>query len=96
MGYLFTVEITGDLGSDLQDILQQSYDYLTIMPKLRSTYDGRLIYETSCKERKAFLATIYLQNRKIVRDSVRELAHDIPERNFSKHAVSHYRKSMLR
>ena len=30
-------------------------DYLTIMPKLRSTYDGRLIYETSHEGRKAFL-----------------------------------------
>jgi len=32
------------LGPDFQNILRQSYDYLTIMPKLRSTYDGRLIY----------------------------------------------------
>jgi len=30
-------------GPDLQNILRQSYDYLTIMPKLRSTYDGRII-----------------------------------------------------
>jgi len=37
------VEIT-QLGPDLLNILRQSYDYLTIMPKLRSTYDGRLIY----------------------------------------------------
>ena len=36
-------------------ILRQSYDYLTIMPKLRSTYDGRLIYKTSYKGSKAFL-----------------------------------------
>jgi len=36
-----------DLVPGLQNILQQSYDYLTIMPKLRSTYDGRLTYETS-------------------------------------------------
>jgi len=36
-------------------ILRQSYDYLTIMPKLRSTYDGRLIYKTSYEERKDFL-----------------------------------------
>ena len=28
---------------DLQNILRQSYDCLTIMPKSRSTYDGRLI-----------------------------------------------------
>jgi len=42
-------------GPDLQNILRQSYDYLTIMPKLRSTYDKRLIYKTSYKERTAFL-----------------------------------------
>ena len=45
----------GHLGPDLQNILRQSYDYLTIMPKLRSTYDGRLIYKTSHEGRKAFL-----------------------------------------
>jgi len=41
---------------DLQNILRQSYDYLKIMPKLRSTYDGRLglIYKTSHEERKVF------------------------------------------
>jgi len=32
-------------GPDLQNILRQSYDYLTIMLKLLSTYDGRLIYK---------------------------------------------------
>jgi len=31
---------TADQGPNLQNILRQSYDYLTIMPKLRSTYDG--------------------------------------------------------
>ena len=40
---------------DLQNILRQSYDYLTITPKLRSTYDGRLIYKTSFEGRKTFL-----------------------------------------
>ena len=30
-----------------------------------------------------FLGTIYLQNCKIVRDSVRILAYDIPKRNHS-------------
>jgi len=40
-------------GPDLQNILRQSYDYLTIMLKLRSTYDGRLIYKTSDNEWKA-------------------------------------------
>ena len=29
--------------------------YLTIMPNLRSTYDGRLIHKTSYEGRKAFL-----------------------------------------
>ena len=42
-------------GPDLLNILRQSYDYLTIIPKLRSTYDGRLIHETSYEGRKAFL-----------------------------------------
>ena len=32
---------------DVQNILRQSHDYLTTMPKLRSTYDGRLIYKTA-------------------------------------------------
>ena len=42
-------------GPDLLNILRQSYDYLTIMPMLRSTYDGRSIYKTSYEGRKAFL-----------------------------------------
>jgi len=46
---------SSQLGPDLQNILRQSYDYLTIMPKLRSTYDKRLIYKTSYEGRKAFL-----------------------------------------
>ena len=32
---------------DLRNVLQLSYDYLTIMPKLRSTHDGRVIYKMS-------------------------------------------------
>ena len=44
-----------ELGPDLQNILRQSYDCLTTMPKLRSTYYGRLIYKTSYEGRKAFL-----------------------------------------
>jgi len=36
-------------------IFKISYDNLTIMPKLRSTYDGRLIYKTSYEGLKAFL-----------------------------------------
>jgi len=41
-------------GPHLQNILRQSYDYLTIMSKLRPTYDRRLIYKTSYNEWKAF------------------------------------------
>ena len=44
-----------DLAPDLQNILRQSCDYLTIMPNLRSTYDRRLIRKTSYEGRKAFL-----------------------------------------
>ena len=36
-------------------LIRQSYDYLTIMPKLRSIYDGHLIYQTSNEEHKTFL-----------------------------------------
>jgi len=36
-------------------IYKISCNYLTIMPKLRPTYDGRLIYQTSYEGRKAFL-----------------------------------------
>jgi len=53
------------------------------MPKLRSTYEGRLIYKTSYNDRKLFIGKIHVQNRNIVGDSVRELAYDIPERNFN-------------
>ena len=41
------VSCAKNLGPDLHNILRQSYDYLPIMPKLQSTYDGRLIYKTS-------------------------------------------------
>jgi len=58
--------VVDELGPDLQNILRQSYDYLTIIPKLRSTYDGHLIYKTSYEQRKAFLDTIHLQNCKTV------------------------------
>jgi len=44
-----------DLGPDLQNVLRQSYDYLTITTKLRSTCDGRLICKTPHKGRWAFL-----------------------------------------
>ena len=72
MRYINTIDLRcwrwrRNQGPDLQNILRQSYDYLTIMPKLRSTYDGRLICKTSYKECKAFLRyTTHLQSHKIV------------------------------
>ena len=58
---------TTRLAPSLQNILRQSYDYLTIMPKLRSTYDGRLIYNTHpTKRARLFLPMIHLQSCKIV------------------------------
>ena len=33
--------------------LQKSYDYITTIPKLRLTYDGHIIYQTSYEERTA-------------------------------------------
>jgi len=44
----------GHLGPDLQNILRQSYDYLTIMRKLRSICDGRLIFQTVLRMEKGF------------------------------------------
>jgi len=60
--------VQSSLRPDLQDILLQSYDCLTIISKLRllSTCDERLIYQRS----RLFLGRIFLQNRKIVGDSV--------------------------
>jgi len=53
------------------------------MPKLRSTYDGRLIYKKNLtKKARFFLGTIHLQNCKIILESVRKLTHDIPEKIF--------------
>jgi len=43
-------------------IYKISYDYLTIMRKLRSTYDRRLIHKTSCEGSKAFLGYNSLAN----------------------------------
>ena len=50
-----TPSAAGKQAPNLQNILRQSYDYLTIMPKLRSTYDRRLIHKTSYERRKAFI-----------------------------------------
>jgi len=51
---MLQVEISR-LGPNLQNILRQSYDFLTIMTMLHSTYDGRLIYKTSYEGSKAIL-----------------------------------------
>ena len=65
------------------------------MPKLRSTYDECLIYKTSyTKGARLFLGTIHLQSCKIVWDSVRKLAYDIPKKILA--LLGHYRKSILR
>ena len=42
-------------GARFTKCLTTTYDCFTIMPKLRSTDDGRLIYKISYKGRKAFL-----------------------------------------
>jgi len=52
-----------------------------IMPKLRSTYDGRRGYKSSYEGRKAVLVTIHLKNSKIISESVCKLAYDILNRN---------------
>jgi len=52
--YQWRSVLGGAQGPDSQNILRQSYDYLTIMPKLRPTYVGRLIYKTFYNEWKAF------------------------------------------
>jgi len=53
-------------GPDLQNIFRQSYDCLTIMPKLRSTYDGRLISQNLLRRTPGFS---WLRTCKIVRSS---------------------------
>ena len=66
------------------------------MPKLWSTYDGRLIYKTSYNEWKAFhMGKIHVQNRNIVEDSVVNLLTIILWEKFQ-HKLCHYRKSILR
>jgi len=49
-------------GPDLQNILRQSYDYLTIMPNLRSTSDGRVIYQINVK-RNMDVVNVIVQER---------------------------------
>ena len=68
----YVLGLSVHLGPYLQNILRQSYDYLTIMQKLRSIYDGCLIYKTFYEERTVFLSMIHSQNRKIIWGSVRK------------------------
>ena len=55
VNWAVAINVFGLQRPDLQIILRHFYDYLTIMPKLRSTYDERLIYKTCYEERKAIL-----------------------------------------
>jgi len=71
--------VTVDLGFPIRYI---SYDNLTILPDV--TIDLR---QSSYLEK--HLAKVYLQNHKVVWDSVRELAYGIPRRKLST-PVSHY------
>jgi len=66
-------------GARFINYLTTSHGYLTIMPKLRPAYDGRLMLP------ELFLGKIHLQNRKIVGDSVSilVLAYGILNRNVS-------------
>jgi len=65
--------------------------YLTTIPRLshdnvKVTIDLRRtsnLHEHPMQGARLFLGTIHLQSRKIVRNSVRKLAYDIPKRNFS-------------
>jgi len=51
-------------GPDLQNILRQSYDYLTIMPKFLLTYDKCLIYKISYDYRmKTYDITVQSYNK---------------------------------
>ena len=70
----------------LTTILRLSYDSAKVALDL---YDGGLIYRTSYEERR-----IFLQNRKIIGDSVCIFAYDIPKRNLNALLVTN-RKSTL-
>ena len=68
-------------------ICKISYDNLMIILRQCQSYD-RLAIDVSftkrlTKDPRLFSDTIHLQNRKIVGDSVRTLAGDIPKRNLS-------------
>ena len=62
-------DVEAGQGPDLQNILRQSYDYLTIMQKLRSTYDGRLIYKNILRRAQDFFLSRLRFTCKLVRSS---------------------------
>jgi len=64
----------------LTTILRLSYDNVKVMIDLRRMSN---LQKHPTKGARFFLGTIHLQTYKIVRDSVRKLAYDIPKRNFS-------------
>ena len=64
----------------LTTILRLSYDNAKVTIDLRRTSN---LQKHPTKGARLFLGTIHLQSCKIVRDSVRKLAYDIPKRNFS-------------
>jgi len=43
-----------ELGLDLQNVSRHSYDNLTTVPKLRLTFDGRLIYSNILRRTQGF------------------------------------------
>jgi len=64
----------------LTTILRLSYDNAKVTIDLRRSSN---LQKHPTKNARFFLGTIHLQSSKIVRDSVRKLAYDIPKRNFS-------------
>ena len=69
-----------DMGLDLQNILQQSYDNAKVTVDLRQTSNLQNILR---RVQVFSYGTIHLQSCKIVWDSVLKLAYNIPKRNFS-------------
>jgi len=67
-----------DQGPDWQNILRQPYDNTKVTIDLRRTSH---LQKHPTKGTRFFLGTIHLQTCKIVLDSVRKLAYDIPKRN---------------
>ena len=62
--------------------LQRTYSLSHILGKIQGCKQNILRRMQGCKQNDLRLSTIYLQNRKIVWDSVSELAYDTPKINF--------------